>query len=290
MDRLARRRTAPAPAPAEPAPDWATRLRDLAGLIAPTTALTALLVYFGYIGTRARFAYFGISLDLTGLSNQNLILYALEVVYAPIALLLLTVLLLTLCHAAVTRLLQRPGTARLTTIVGLFTTAAGVLLVARACVGILVVEVSQTETPGTSALALAAGPVLITYGGWILTPGRPSRPLRYAGAVAAALMLVGLFWAANSFAAAFGQGRAYQDALDLPTEPAVLLDTKDPIAGLPPEVTETTLPGPFPHRYQGLRLLLSAGDRLFLVPAHWTAESRTLVIPYNDDVRLQLDP
>jgi hypothetical protein len=38
---------------------WLSRAKDLASFAAPVTLLTGLLVYFGYIGTRARFEYFG---------------------------------------------------------------------------------------------------------------------------------------------------------------------------------------------------------------------------------------
>ena len=73
-----------------------------------------------------------------------------------------------------------------------------------------------------------------------------------------------------------------------------MLDTAEPLVDLPYGVPETALPAAaddeFKYRYRGLRLLVAAGDRLFLVPAHWTHEGRTLVIPYDDKIRLQLDP
>jgi hypothetical protein len=140
------------------------------------------------------------------------------------------------------------------------------------------VRVSQTEVPGTSALAL--GPVLIAYAGWAagtvasrragprLTrwhgDPRVTRLRRVVAVVTAGLVRVGLFWAVNSFAWAFGQGRAIQDALDLPTDPEVVLDTKEPLIDLPEGVTEVRLPASsedqaFRYRYRGLRLLVAAG-------------------------------
>lgn len=311
MDKLARQARGngpPAPPEAEEAAgkDWGTRLKDLAGLIAPTTAISALLIYFGYVGTRARFAYFGVYLDLTELSNQSLVLYGLEVLYVPAALALLAILAAAGCHAAVSWLVAAPGHRRTALAVAAFFAVAGVLLVARALIGILVVRVSRSEVPGTSALALALGPALIVYGGWAaatVLSGRTgvrerwqpgARLRRLVAVVAAGLVLVGLFWAANSFAWAFGQGRAVDDALALPTQPELVLDTREPLVDLPEGVTEVPLPAAseqaFRFRYRGLRLLLAAGGRLFLVPAHWTDRSRTLVVPYDGEIRIQLVP
>ena len=57
---------------------------------------------------------------------------------------------------------------------------------------------------------------------------------------------------------------------------------------------ESTLPtepgGRFDCRYRSLRLLIQAGGRLFRVPEHWTAQGRTLMVLYDDAVRLQVIP
>jgi hypothetical protein len=290
MNKLARRVRSPdSPAPGV---DWGARVRDIAGIVAPTTALTALLLYFGYIGTRARFAYFGVYLDLTEISNQDLVLYGLEVLYVPAALVLLAILAGAGCHAAVRWLVGRPDRRRAAITAAAFAILAGVLLLARGVIGLLVVRVSRTEIPGTSPLALALGPALIAYGLWaggkVLGRHRVHRVVTVA---AAGLVLVGLFWAANSFAWAFGQGRAVDDARTLPDRAEVVLDVKERLLDLPEGVSETALPGEgFRYRYRGLRLLVAAGDRLFLVPATWTERGRTLIIPYDNDVRIQLIP
>lgn len=304
MNRLTRR-TRGTP-PADTGTDWGARVKDLATMIAPTTAISALLIYFGYVGTRARFAYFGVNLDLTEMSTQSLILYGLEVVYVPAAVSLVAVLAAATCHALVGRLVHAPRLHRTALTVAAFAALAGVLLLARGVIGLLVAEVSQTEKPLTSPLALAFGPVLIRYAGWaagtVLARGgngwlqHPdlARLRRFVTTTVAGLVLVALFWAANGFASSFGQGRAFQDALDLPASPEVVLDTRQQLIDLPDGIIESPLPAEgddaFRYRYRGLRLLLAAGDRLFLTPEHWTADSRTLVVPYDDQIRLQLDP
>ncbi|WP_433303494.1 hypothetical protein ACQP2F_12155 [Actinoplanes sp. CA-030573] len=179
---------------------------------------------------------------------------------------------------------------------------AGVLLSARAVIGLAAAHVSRQEPPGTTALAMAAGPVLIAYGCWIATRTRPlgpwyaqARRLRLiAVAAVAGLALTGMFWAGTSFAWRLGEGRAYDDALQLPDRPEVVLDTGERLIDLPPYVRENALPAErgdkFRYRYRGLRLLVQAGGRLFLVPEHWTTQGRTLIVPYDDSVRLQVIP
>jgi hypothetical protein len=44
----------------------------------------------------------------------------------------------------------------------------------------------------------------------------------------------------------------------------------------------------FRYRYRQLRLLLvKGGEVMFLVPAQWSTSGTTLVVPMNDEVRVQ---
>jgi hypothetical protein len=88
------------------------------------------------------------------------------------------------------------------------------------------------------------------------------------------------------------------DAARLAHWPEVVLYTREPLAELPCGVAHApsgpadgSEDGEPRHRYTGLRLLAEAGNRLFLVPAHWDeADSRTLVVPYDATIRLELRP
>ncbi|MFI9601451.1 hypothetical protein ACIHCX_16520 [Streptomyces sp. NPDC052043] len=109
------------------------------------------------------------------------------------------------------------------------------------------------------------------------------------------LLIASAFWTANSFAAAYGLGRALDDADSLPGRPEVILYTKVPLRDLPAGASGTKLaPSPgseLRYRYQGLRLLVQANNRLFLVPSKWTSPGgRTLVVSYDSTVRLELVP
>jgi hypothetical protein len=294
----------------EPRDGLSTKLSQWGAIVAPTTVATAMLLYFGYVATRARFNYFGVYLDLTDLSSRDLALYGIEVLYLPTAVLLFAVLLSVAVHLAATWATTLRTARRTVLSVAGLVLLAGLLLVARAVLGLAVAHVSRDEQPGSTALALALGPCLCAYACWLagrvtLHTGRaPSglrkwyvatRRLRLVGlAATAGLALTGLFWAGTSFAWRLGEGRAYDDALQLPSRPEVIVDTPDRLTEMPAYVQETRLPddtsSKFHYRYRGLRLLIQAGGRLFLVPEHWTADGRTLILPYDESIRLQVVP
>lgn len=295
---------------AEPPRTLASRISELANVLAPTTVLTALLIYFGAVYTDGRLAYFGIQLGLADLSTQDLVLYGTEAIFTPIAVLLVAILLVLLGHAAVTWLLSGDERAR----AGLLTAAGlalgGLLLTARAVIGILVPAVYQREWTALTPILLAAGPALLAYAGWIggrvLTGGPDGRIRRWhqdehvtrlrraAAASVIVLAVAGLFWATNRVAFTLGLSRSYDEAVDPGAAYRVVVDTREPFAALPDGVLEERLPDPgedgFRYRYRGFRLILESGGRLFLAPERWTRDARTVVVGYDGAVRLQLIP
>jgi hypothetical protein len=300
------------------------RLRELATFIAPTTVATALLFYFGYVATRSRFEYFGVYLDMTNLSTQNLLLYGLEVVYVPAALAFLTALVLVAVHSTVSWLAGRKDRDGATFLLALAIALGGLLLLGRALIGMFISRIEENEpVPGTTALALAAGPALIAYAvcmagrvaGRRLAEGddgarglerfaawsageRASRLRHGALACVIGLAVAGLFWAANEFAWAYGAGKAYDDALHMRERPAVILESREELVDPPPGIDEMVLAasttaaenGGFRYRYEGLRLLLTSDGRLYLVPQQWSEDSRTTVVTYDENVRVRLIP
>ena len=284
--------TAPADAPT----GGLARLQQLASIVAPTTFASVLLGYFGYVATRARFQYFGVYLDLVNLSAHDLLLYGSEVVYVPITLTALAVLVAAGARLAGQRLLGGEwwtGLSAWVTAAGLL---VGVLLLVRAVGGILAPDRYQPHLPVLTPLSLRLGALLLRHslGSQLATRWQqPWNPrLVAAGRIAtAALLVAGLFWIANGFAALYGVGRALDDVAGLPGRPELVLDTKEPLDA-PPGVTQTPITaGPFKYRYEGLRLLVESGGRLFLVPANWKqGTSRTLVVDFTPDVRIQLVP
>ncbi len=315
---------------------WA-RLWTVANVIAPTTALTTLLFYFGYVATTARFRYFGVYLDMVDLSLQEMLLYGVEVVYPPLIVLAVISLLVIAAHTTVRWMVSSSDRDAITGWVGLFTVLLGLLVFTRGVVGLLIPRVARTETIATTPVCLGCGALAIAYGlgllrtfaiRWdrhraavgdpsadpppALPPPAPPSPAahsgelavwlespavrrisRYALAWVAVIVVAGSFWTANSFAAAYGRGRALDDAASLEHRPEVVLYTKEPLRDAPSGVEQTEVAGAakdsYRFRYRGLRLLVESNGRLFLVPAQWIAgNSETLVVPYDDSIRIGL--
>ncbi|MEV1177971.1 hypothetical protein [Nonomuraea sp. NPDC049784] len=277
------------------------RVRKLAEAIGPTTLVTALLIYFGYVATRARYDYFGVSLEMTGLSNQSLLLDGLEVVYVPAAMICLGALLVIGVHAVVSwQLARRPGDVT-NTFLAAGIALVGVLMVGRAMIGIFLQDSSTSTSINPTPFALAFGPATVAYGIHIhgKNRGRPLMSPRLArnGALSAlGLAVAGLFWASTQIAWAYGIGLGEEDAQKLQTRAEVILDVKEPLQDVPLGITHiplsTTAKDPnFAHRYRGFRLLLASGGRLFLVTPKWKlGRDQTIVVPYDNSIRIQLVP
>lgn len=303
------------------------RLWAAANVVAPTSVITTLLFYFGYVATRARFGYFGVYLDMVDLSFQETLLYGAEVVYPPLIILAIISLVTVAAHAGFRWLLSAPHHDAVTGWAGLFVALVGLLAFARGIVGLLVPNVARTEAIATTPVSLGAGVLAVAYGLWLLrhigirwdlrraaraddeppagagelaawlASAAVVRTSKYALAWVSVIVVAGAFWAANSFAAAYGRGRALDDAESLPRRPEVVLYTQTPLTMFPDGVLEAEAPtkpkatdkDAFRYRYTGLCLLVESNARLFLVPTRWNAgSSYTIVIPYDDRVRVEL--
>jgi hypothetical protein len=234
----------PAPVPAPPRNERATWERWYAvgtNFVAPATFLTAVLLYYGYVSSRAQFRYFGVDVDTIGLSTRDYVMRSPQALLVP--------------------LLLVPAVG------------AGLVLAAR----VLDHRVPQTRLPVVtwlSAAVLGAGLLMLFGYAWLGT--WPYYPMVTPLVTATLAQWTGL-------------GAAQRTARNLGDLPAVVLDTQERLyLGTQPEagVIETALPKDegqtYRYRYRGLRLLIQAGDRMFLVPDHWTPSNSTLMVPVGD--------
>lgn len=278
-------------------------IRIATSVIAPTTVLTALLFYFGYVETTAEYRYFGITLGTLGLTTQDLVLRSVAALYVPLGALLVLLLAMTWVHHTVSR---RLAAGRSMTALRRW---GGVLLLlggagfARGVIGIVIPEIARTEPVALSPLSLALGTIAAAYGVNLRRRTAPGRgdlratawSRRATLAFTGGLVTLSLFWATNSFAAAYGRGRAVEVASRLQEDrPRVTLDTTERLFVISPDdslgVEEAELPREdgqrFRYRYTGLRLLVEAQGRMFLLPDRWDVDAGyTLVISVGDDVR-----
>lgn len=279
------------------------------GIVAPVTVVSALLLYFGYASTRAMYEFFGLDIDAVGLSTQDLVLRSPRHLVVPLIVLLLLGVAAVLGHARVVGAAasgDEPPRARLRRGARV-TTAAGAL--------VLVAGVTLTLAYGVSTvrdwyaydlvvpLCLGGGTLLVAYGRYterLAAPDRhgpgaqaaPRTQRGLVGVLVAGVLAASLFWATSTLAQWSGRGQAELLAAHLDELPSVILDTRERLhirnhvvdeRGLQVSPEQT-----FRYRYRNLRLLLvNGGEAMFLVPAQWSTSGTTLVVPMNDQVRVQ---
>src|SRR5512132_3026246 len=76
-------------------------LQVVTAIVAPTTLLTALLFYFGWIRTNALFQYFGVDATTLGFTTQYYLLRSSEALYVPLGTLLVVGLAALWLHSLV---------------------------------------------------------------------------------------------------------------------------------------------------------------------------------------------
>ncbi|GAA2724075.1 hypothetical protein [Actinocorallia aurantiaca] len=285
----------------EPKPLMA-RLAPIIGIVAPTTLVTALLLYFGYLSTQARFRYFGADLDLINLTTTDLLFYGSDAVFAAVVVLALAVLFGAGVYLAGKWLVSEPRRDAAVGWTSLALLYLGLLLLVGALVGIFT-KATLTNRPIEVPLALMLSALMLRYSLWLWqarvadrekplwTP--PPEAVDLIRGALLVLLIAGLFWMCALASSLYGGNRAADMVKELRSYPGVLLYTRDAIDSPPVGVTYTDLgkKQSFRHRYHGLRLLAESDGRLFLVPVRWSpTTSRVLVVENSSDTRLQLIP
>jgi hypothetical protein len=274
-------------------------------IIAPTTVLTALLFYYGWIRTNALFQYFGVDATLLGFTTQDYLLRSTEALYAPLGTLLVVGLAGIWAHSQVEAWLarRRGGLPRRTALAVAAVGVLGLALFARGVAGVAVPRLSRDGFLVTP-VCLGLGAILGAYAQWLWRRlrqpqgrrGGASLP-RWPGLVGlglvAMLVVLSLFWATTDYARAYGRGRAVAYARDLTVRPGVVVYSAERLFLQGPGVRESALPAgehaSYRYRYSGLRLLTEAHGRLFLLPAGWTTtDGAAIVLAAGDQLRVEL--
>ncbi|MBB4951448.1 hypothetical protein F4556_006983 [Kitasatospora gansuensis] len=279
-------------------PPWGNWVKTLAGLLAPTTVLTALLLYFGFAYTDALYERFGVDAATLGFSTQDYLLRSAGALYLPVGTALLAGLLGVLGYHGVTAA-GRAGSPLLPYLRGaaIGLTVCGLLLFLLGLLGgFRVWPARALDTP----LLLGGGLLLVLYGRLLRVKAQgqdyPVGRELPALALVAALISLSAFWAANAYAHQHGRADARYLADRLWLRPAITLDTAERLYFQHPDVTEERLPvaGPeqrFRFRYQGLRLLAQSGNRMFVIPDGWRADQGSvLIVPADPTVRVAFRP
>jgi hypothetical protein len=273
----------------------------LGSVIAPATLIGTLLFYFGYVSSRAQYDYFGIDVDVVGLSTQDYVMRSPQPLLVPLVVMALLGAGLVALHTRIRRHCDAPGferSMRRSIAVGLAFVAVSVgLLLAYPLLA------GWDPYPLVTPVVLGVGAAVAAYGVGTLrflhrrrvpTDAADHSPPRVAVMVLLwAAVAACAFWATATLAQWSGLGLARHQANNLDDLPSVVVDTRERLF-LPDEaeVVEMGLPAAdgstYRYRYWGLRLLVVGEDHLYLVPNTWNNHDTTLVLPYGDDsVRVQ---
>ena len=267
----------------------------VAGLfVAPTTVITAVCYFFGYVSTRKYFAYFGVDSDAIGFSTSDYVVRSISVLYAAILVLLLAWAVLLWAAAYLRGVASNGQRARLLHRLAWAAILVGALGAVRGVVGVLLPRFAPVRNPLLTSIALGLGTVLVVVGFWLLTTSKPdSTPRKFAAAERASLIVAGgvtvmsLFWVTYIFANAYGENQAQIAEAELWTrQTGVIVETTerlDPPANLILEtpLTPTAADGASPtaaqqqgitYRYMCFRSLVVRDNQWVLVPAKWTPQ------------------
>jgi hypothetical protein len=260
-------------------------------VVAPTTLVTALAFYFGWVMTNARALYFGIDSSALGFSTQDYLLRSADALFVPLGTALVLALGIAWLHAHVLRQLADRGRRTRLRIAARTAAVTGGALFA---VGIVSVFKPLSFSPHYlfPPAAPGIGIALLAYGLYLI--GRVEGPERRGVARVAdgrtratttvlvgLLIVLSLFWTAATYARALGRGRSAQLATTLSTRPHVTVFAPKRLNIQADGVGEQRLTRDhlaYRYRYSGLRLLIRSGGKYFLLPDGWTRSNGTAIV------------
>jgi hypothetical protein len=272
-------------------------IKLIGSILAPTTFLTALLLYFGHQHAYWYFDYFGVNATTMGLTTQDYVIRSVDPLFTPVTTAAAVCLVGLWGYRLLRRWLSDAAWQRLLRTLRPATAVGGFVLVAVAVAG-FVNPVGLRPYVGVPGLALAAGVPLLVAAmrmGRTATPS-PTRPEPSTLAAAEwgaifVLVGIGLFWAVTDYAKAVGTGRGLQQEQALPLMPDVTVYSEKGLGLSAPGVREVTCQGTeaaYGFRYDGLKLILESGNQYFFLPKDWNATGGVaFVVPRNDTVRLE---
>jgi hypothetical protein len=272
---------------------------DLLAVAAPTGLLTGILYYFGYVSTKTYYAYFGVSLSVLNFPTSRYLISNADTFFKPAATLLIILIVVFIVHHLLVHVLKqaRKRWARSVTL--------GLSVLGMVLAGIGLFGLYGPSGGLLSAISLAGAGLVLEYSVWMAShyaalPPRASS-LIHTGAnlrrgLITALVLTATFWAITDLAYQRGIATASLVQLSLPLQSQAVVYSAEDLHLPVPANDVTTLGGrdtAYHFRYDGLRPLVYAQGRWFLLPVGWTADNGETVIVLEDDpsrVRVDLAP
>jgi hypothetical protein len=293
----------PPPAAAEPAVKDANGLpplaRILGAVIAPTTALTALLYYFGWSHAYWFCNYFGVNSTTLGFTSTDYLMRSADALFVPMTVAAVGALVAIWGHLLLRAHLAAGARPRGFRFLVPGMAAAGAVLTLGGFVSVFTTTVLSHHLVA-APLSLGFGVLLLVYAVHVrrLLAGEDAAALGARGWAAVAewatvFVLVGLslFWAATDYSAAVGRSRAVDFVAGLPSYPDAVIYSDRSLSLHAPGVREVRCQDPaaaYRFRYSGLKLVLESGSEYLFLPAAWTpASGMAILLPQASSLRLE---
>jgi len=277
-------------------------LELLSTVIAPTTLVTALLFYFGWMRTNTLFQYFGIEATMLRFSPSDYVLRSVDTTFIPMSAVIFLALGALGLHRIVKSVLSTNSTSRGCKYFIIIMAVLGIAAIVRGLVGAAIPSISNRDFLITPT-CLGLGTLIAVYAMWLLSRTQPankrigmraevwavSAPLRVLTGL---VLVMSLFWGTAEYAQAVGRGLASSIVHHLDNQPEVVVYSKEPLL-LQPPVKLDQLPGPsgsYRYRYNGLRLLIESAGRVILLPDHWSRNKGPAIVLEESGLRLELYP
>lgn len=264
--------------------------------VAPTTLITSLCYFYGYVATRTYFSYFGVDTDAIGFTTTDYVMRSVPALYVPLVVGLLIWVAMLWIGDYLRRILKSGRRPRLLRRLAWVAMAVGAAGVARAIVGLTKPDWAPIHVDALTPVALGVGTALLMVGFWMLAGTRaPDAPRAFAAAergsviVATGAIVVALFWVTDMFATFRGQDLARNINAGLWSRENVVVLDVDASQDLPlllknqikvswaPLGSDPTAKSTF-LRYECFRELAIHNDRWVLVPARWAPAGGFAVI------------
>ena len=283
---------------------------DLLGrIIAPTTVLSGLLYYFGWVYTYAYYGYFGIDHSILGFSTQDYLLRSIIPAFEPLRWLLILSLAFAWGHHLLVHWIGQSAKdktgkdkKRLRLLVR-YILGLGILFILAGPALILL----RVNVRGFVYPLVWTGAILFTaYGAFLvlLVKKQAERPAWAADippglrqlsvGIVIGLLIFSLFWFVSLYAKEVGIWQAQQTKTHLTNLPCVDLYSQVPLS-LEVEGVETLQvsdqEGAYRFHYKGLRFFVHAADQLFLLSSGvGTDRVKAIILAERDEIRIEVAP
>jgi hypothetical protein len=272
-------------------------LKIFSTVVAPTTLLTALLLYFGRMHATGLFRYLGVQYSVLDLTTQDYLVRSADGMIPPLVVVAGATVVALWIREVLIRTVPQDSRRRIDLILSPLLAVTGLVLVALAIADTVRNGEVFPRFPEARGLGLSIGALLLAFAARLVrsllpTPRSPGTAAMMAEwAAVFALVSVGLFWAVGAYAVGVGETRGRQLGAAPPDLYAVTLYSDKSLSLAAPGVTETPCQNPdaaYRFRYDGLRMVVQSGGQYLLLPSGWSPQTgAALLIPRASGVRLE---